>query len=134
MYSSGKFVSLQEICTPSGNLCPLPEIVHQHEICTPKFVPLLKNLYTKMKYHEYPEYCLKMALRPRAQICMLMAIASIVFTLLIAIEAEKSVLVTFGRRNRIVTFYTGLQSDKSSLTAAVRTTFRDVIKDNSSSR
>ena len=69
-----------------------------------------------------------MALRPRAQICTLMAIASIGFTLLIAMEAEKSVLVTFGGRNCIVTFYTGLQSDKSSLTAAVRTTFRDVIR------
>ena len=63
------------------------------------------------------------------QICTLMAIASFVFILLIAMEAEKSVLVTFWGRNRIVTFYTGLQSDESSVTAAVRTNFRDVIKD-----
>ena len=49
MYPSWKFVPLQEICTPSGNL--------YSKICTPagnlypKICTPPGNLYTKMKYH-----------------------------------------------------------------------------------
>ena len=49
-----------------------------------------------------------------------------------AMEAERSVLVTVGGRNRIVRFWHGIasapsQSDKTALTAAVKSAFRDVL-------
>ena len=67
LYPFRKFIPLQENYSPLTDISnPSWKFVHQHEkfvpqnlypkICTPKFVPLLKNLYTKMKYHGYPEY------------------------------------------------------------------------------
>lgn len=40
---------------------------------------------------------------------------------------QKSVLVSVGGRSRVVSFCTGVASEKSTLTAAVKATFRDLL-------